>query len=99
MRLRKKPVEIEGFQMTAPRMRTLVGFPSWATKALGISNDTPGALCQTDEITWYVHTLEGNVRVGVDDWLLRGVKGELYPCKPDILALTYDVLGPDKEGT
>ena len=96
MRLRKKPVEIDGFQMTAARMRLHNSFPSWAIEAMGLSADTQGSLCQTTEAAWYVHTLEGNVRVSVNDWVLRGVQGELYPCKPDIVALTYDFLGPDE---
>ena len=102
MRLRKKPVEIEGFQMTAPRMRTrsFDDWPEWAVSAAVDSTDCYDvALYRTTEMTWYVHTLEGIVRVSVDDWILRGVKGELYPCKPDVLALTYDVLGPDRDGT
>ena len=98
MRLRKKPVEIEGFQLTAQRMRTREGLPSWAIDALATPTVTLGSLVRSDNL-WYVQTLEGSLRVSVDDWILRGVKGELYPCKPDILALTYDVLGPDKEGT
>ena len=102
MRLRKKPVVIDGFQMTAQRMRfhTLAGWPTWALRAVGTPPNTAGRLCQENEDVWYVWTREGGrVRVNVDDWILRGVKGELYPCKPDVLALTYDVLGPDKEET
>ena len=102
MRLRKKPVEIEGFQMTAARMRFHPhgGWPIWAMWAAQMPSDTPGALyLRTTETYWCVHTLEGVMRVSVDDWILRGVKGELYPCNPDIVALTYDILGPDEEGT
>ena len=101
MRLRKKPVEIDGFQMTAERMRlrSVMDWPEWALAAASTPPDTAGALCQTDDVTWYVQTLDGNVRVRVDDWILRGVKGELYPCRPDIVALTYDIIGPDQEGT
>jgi hypothetical protein len=38
----------------------------------------------------YVATLEGTMRASVGDWIIRGVKGELYPCKPDIFAATYE---------
>ena len=99
MKLRKKPVVIDGFHMTAARMRLHGAFPSWVIEAMGLSANTPGALCQTTEAAWYVHTLDGIVRVDVDNWILRGVKGELYPCTPDIVALTHDILGPDKDGT
>lgn len=37
-----------------------------------------------------IATLEGVMRAEVGDWIIRGVKGELYPCKPDIFAATYE---------
>lgn len=39
-----------------------------------------------------IHTLEGDMRAEPGDWLIQGVSGELYPCKPDIFAKTYEVL-------
>lgn len=38
-----------------------------------------------------VHTLEGFMRVTPGDWVITGVKGEHYPCKPDIFEMTYEV--------
>lgn len=37
-----------------------------------------------------INTLEGQMRAEPTDWIIRGVKGELYPCKPDIFAATYE---------
>jgi len=37
-------------------------------------------------------TLEGVMTADIGDWIIRGVKGELYPCKPDIFAETYEVM-------
>ena len=37
-----------------------------------------------------IHTLEGDHRAQIGDWIIRGVKGELYPCKPDIFGATYE---------
>jgi hypothetical protein len=37
-----------------------------------------------------IRTLEGDMRAEPDDWIIRGVRGELYPCKPDIFAATYE---------
>lgn len=37
-----------------------------------------------------IRTLEGDMRVGYKDWVIRGVQGEFYPCKPDIFAATYE---------
>jgi len=37
-----------------------------------------------------IQTLEGDMHVSAGDWIITGVKGERYPCKPDIFAATYD---------
>lgn len=37
-----------------------------------------------------IKTLEGVMQAGPDDWIIRGIKGELYPCKPDIFEATYE---------
>lgn len=39
-----------------------------------------------------VATLEGPLRAAPNDWIIKGVKGEFYPCKPDIFAATYDAV-------
>jgi len=38
----------------------------------------------------YITTLEGRHYISEDDWIITGVKGERYPCKPDIFAMTYE---------
>lgn len=48
---------------------------------LHMSGDDPHAM---------IHTLEGVMRANVGDWIIRGVAGEFYPCKPDIFAATYE---------
>ena len=40
----------------------------------------------------YITTLEGAMRVSPGDWVIKGVEGEFYPCKPDVFAATYKVL-------
>jgi hypothetical protein len=42
-----------------------------------------------------IPTLEGNHQANIGDWIIKGVKGEFYPCKPDIFELTYE---PTSEG-
>ena len=42
-----------------------------------------------------IKTLEGTMRADQGDWIIRGVKGEIYPCKPEIFVATYD---PVEEG-
>ena len=39
-----------------------------------------------------IPTLEGTMRAEVGDWIIRGVKGEFYPCKPDIFEATYEAV-------
>jgi hypothetical protein len=40
----------------------------------------------------HVHTLEGPLRVSPGDWIITGIKGERYPCKPDIFEATYEAV-------
>lgn len=44
-----------------------------------------------EEVT--INTLEGDMRADAGDWIITGVKGERYPCKPDIFEATYDLVG------
>jgi len=37
-----------------------------------------------------IHTLEGDMKANMGDWIIKGVKGEFYPCKPDIFEATYE---------
>lgn len=45
---------------------------------------------------WYIETLEGKMRVSPGDWIITGVIGEKYSCKPDIFAATYEEVGEEK---
>ncbi len=45
-----------------------------------------------------IETLEGTMRADPGDWIIRGVQGEFYPCKPDIFEATYEVSGDEKTG-
>ena len=44
------------------------------------------------EVVAYIETLEGTMRAEKGDWIITGVQGERYPCKPDIFALTYEAV-------
>jgi len=76
MRFRKKPVVVEARQWTGC-LDDVAHVPAGILKF-----DTHGAL--------FIKTLEGAMVVNVDDWIIRGVKGEFYPCKPDIFEATYE---------
>ncbi|HLP41242.1 MAG TPA: hypothetical protein VK465_07020 [Fibrobacteria bacterium] len=81
---RKKPVVIEAFKWTGgPDQEE---DPEWMTEAMkaGAVRFNPLGECLE------IDTLEGTHRASFGDWIIRGIKGELYPCKPDIFAATYE---------
>lgn len=82
---RKKPVEIEAFQYDGDFTNKdgCYYVPAWAVHA-----NVEGTLYFEDG-ELYVKTLEGIHHASVGDYIIRGVKGELYPCKPDIFEMTY----------
>lgn len=91
---RKKPVVIEAFQMTEARRWDNSEWPNWLNQAWNMNQNDSGALFinRTDKsgARLCIQTLEGVHDVGWGDYIIQGVKGELYPCKPDIFAATYE---------
>lgn len=95
---RKKPVVINAFQMTCEARQDNSTWPDWLHSAWNEPHHIPGALYPsnypnsdgTDELK--IHTLEGDHLVSHGDWIIMGVQGELYPCKPDIFAATYEAV-------
>lgn len=45
-----------------------------------------------------IHTLEGDMRADLGDWIIRGIKGELYPCKDEIFRATYELVTEEDHG-
>lgn len=76
-KFRKKPVVIEAIQFNGQNSIDVHRFMNYGDCS-----------CPNDAIL--IKTLEGEMRADIDDWIIRGVKGELYPCKPDIFEATYD---------
>ena len=100
IRYRKKPVVIDAFQMTLERRWNNFDWPDWLNRAWQMKPGEPGSLYITDPETnggeaLSIGTLEGPQLVSFGDWIIRGVKGEIYPCKPDIFALTYETVVDD----
>lgn len=81
MKFRKKPVVIEAMQWLG---RNAMDLMRWA--------DNLGGECRWrfESSGLVIETLEGDMRAELGDWIIRGVKGEYYPCKPDIFAATYE---------
>jgi len=80
---RKKPVVIDAviWDGSAVKMEEFLQ-TDW-----GIANDK-------DELV--IFTLEGDMFASIGDYIIKGVQGEFYPCKPDIFALTYEEVGYER---
>lgn len=85
---RKKPVVIDAWHNIFGAAPT----PQWLSDELLAGN----VRCSGGpKVDFTIKTLEGEMRADYGDWIIRGVKGELYPCKADIFAATYE---PVEEG-
>ena len=74
---KKKPVEIDAIRFNDRDLLQLVGFVNDGSVVL--KNGTV-----------YIRTLEGDMRISNGDYVIKGVNGEFYPCKPDIFEKTYE---------
>ena len=86
---KKKPITIEAFRWTGGPDQT--EDPLWAVEAIkagtiwfGYDPGKENAPCLV------IATLEGSHIANPGDWIIKGIKGELYPCKPEIFAATYE---------
>jgi len=83
-RYQKKPVIIEAYKYKDISTEDTNAYPSWILQALA-----DGVIYFTGK-QMFIKTLEGDHLVRDNDMIIKGVKGELYPCKPDIFELTYE---------
>lgn len=93
LRYRKKPVEIEAELLSSLNGdRVTEWIRSNGGKALHVYADPiRREMFDGDCPNWIeIKTLEGTMTANVGDWIIRGVKGEFYPCKPDIFEATYE---------
>lgn len=88
MRFRKKPVVIDAEQFKGD-YSVIDEWLSSLGVDVGPEHGTETWQMPGDE-RLIIATLEGDMAAEVGDWIIRGVKGELYPCKPDIFEATYD---------
>jgi hypothetical protein len=79
---RKRPVVIDAFQFNGNI--ALSDFQAWLMKV------DPEQKCLYVGDTLQIRTLEGTMTADIGDWIIQGVKGELYPCKPDIFEQIYE---------
>jgi len=100
MKYRKRPVVIEAFQMTKERRQDNSEWPNWLNIAWNKdhgegavwSEDYPNS-DGTDRLV--IGTLEGVYIVSWNDWIIHGIIGELYACRPVIFAQTYEEIEHD----
>ena len=100
MRYRKKPVEVEAFRLGYDFMPD--GFMNEITRHNVITmcknnyeSKSPFEDC-SKLIEADIKTLEGTMHADSGDYIIKGVKGEIYPCKPDIFEATYEKVIKDK---
>lgn len=84
MKYRKKPVEVEAIQFTQNNFPQIEEFTNGLAHTFGIENSRVGIA------TCIIPTLEGDHIAAEGDYIIKGVKGEFYPCKPDIFEMTYE---------
>ena len=82
---RKKPIVIDAQQFHPNEALWPEGIIAW--------NETD---IRPRDMSWgYIETLEGKMHVQADDWIITGIHGEKYPCKPDIFLATYEAVEED----
>ena len=90
---RKKPVVVEAVRWNG-KYTDGTEWPDWFREAVdsGLIHGAGATLLPETALSKHalIGTLEGEMRADVGDMIIRGVKGEIYPCKPDIFAATYD---------
>lgn len=83
MKYRKKPIEVEAFRFMIDSK-----VPDWFSNGMVSDMIVPHMNGACD-----IKTLEGTMRADFGDYIIQGVNGEIYPCKPDIFEKTYEVVG------
>lgn len=84
MKYRKKPVVIEAVQFTDDYADTIIALQEFMQSDLRVSYEKP------ESPVIKIETLEGVMEASVGDFIIKGVNGEFYPCKPDIFEKTYE---------
>jgi len=89
-RYAKKPVTVDAFRAGHDHI------PDWFMEKV-TSNDI--VLHTYRNLDWcFIKTLEGAMAANYGDWIIKGIKGEIYPCKPDIFEATYTRTQPEAQG-
>ena len=79
----KKPVVVEAIQYNGINITEVESF-------VGVK--LPTVLLSVEDTQLVIPTLEGDMKVSKGDYVIKGIKGEFYPCKPDVFKSTYNVV-------
>jgi hypothetical protein len=84
---RKKPIVIEAVQWTGTQAswEVVASFLSVPVHGTGVSDGV-------DNLKVEIYTLEGPIYASVGDWIIKGLKGEFYPCRRDIFEASYELV-------
>jgi len=101
MKFRKKPVEVEAIKWTGDNLKEIIDFtgkhPKWGKWFC--SFEEYEIHVREDRNVFKIFTLEGVMEASIGDWIIRGVQGEHYPCKPDIFEQTYEAVDSQQVST
>jgi hypothetical protein len=81
MKFRKKPIEIEAIQFDPVLLTDMLKFAAGKFKV---------QTTDCGQMRLVIDTREGDMFASPGDWIIKGVKGEFYPCKPDIFEMSYE---------
>jgi len=81
---RKKPVVIEAVQLKDLEIPNLIEIQQF----VGLGKD----IFKVEKDGLIINTLEGDMKASIGDFIIKGVNGEFYPCKPDIFEKTYELV-------
>lgn len=90
-KFRKKPIVVEAVKFTRKKQQEIIDFTNGKLKDIRMPRCIDGVMTAT------VETLEGEYEVTENDYIIKGVQGEFYPCKPDIFHETYEEVEETKE--
>lgn len=81
MKFRKKPVVVEANLLTEDNLYTM---ETWCNGSI------KGTKLPKNQRVIHIQTLEGEMEANIGDWIIKGVKGEFYPCRADIFEMSYE---------
>jgi hypothetical protein len=84
---RKRPVVIEAVRLSASNYRYVA---EWSDARITNTIREPENVGRSTIVALEIKTLEGRMICNIGDWVIKGVKGEFYPCKDDIFQATYE---------